>query len=130
MNLLPWKYPKIFKKNPFMFTLLENSMIKPQYQQWPFPFQNMETFVVPPQDELLVYKWEGFGRPNSTSGSLSSLESFGHVDDLDLSKLQFLEADPLNTTSSTSITPTASEDEFSSLEADYQTPHQTFTDSW
>ena len=28
----------------------------------------------------------------STSGSLSSLESFGHVDDLDLSKLQLLEA--------------------------------------
>ena len=107
-------------------------MIKPQYQQWPLPFQNMETFVVPPHDELLVYKWEGFGRPHSTSGSLSSLESFGHVDDLDLSTLQFLEAEPLNTTSSTSITPSASEEEeFSSLEADYEIPqHQTFTDSW
>ena len=49
-------------------------MIKPQYQQWPFPFQNMETFVVPPQDELLVYKWEGFGRPNSTSGKGPSIK--------------------------------------------------------
>ena len=37
-------------------------------------------------DELLIYKWEGYGRPYSTAGSLSSLSSFGHVDDLILSK--------------------------------------------
>ena len=35
-------------------------------------------------DEFLIYKWEGFGQ-NSNSGSLSSLDSFGHVDDLELS---------------------------------------------
>ena len=56
-------------------------MIKPQYQQWPFPFQNMETFVVPPQDELLVYKWEGFGRPNSTSGNVMTVVEFNYVKD-------------------------------------------------
>ena len=58
--------------------------------------EDMNSLIQPPEDELLVYKWEGFGRPYSITGSLSSLESFGHVDDLDLSQLQFLEDEPLN----------------------------------
>ena len=37
----------------------------------------MNSLIQPPEDELLVYKWEGFGRPYSITGSLSSLESFG-----------------------------------------------------
>ena len=119
----------------------------------------MHSLIQPPEDELLVYKWEGFGRPYSITGSLSSLESFGnflfyqnilklylfisklflgHVDDLDLSStLQFLEgqAVPLNTTSTSITTSTLSEvdsEDFSSpAQTDYySTPHQTFTDSW
>ena len=35
-------------------------------------------------DEIKVYEWEGYGRPYSNAGSLSSLKSFGHVDDLEL----------------------------------------------
>ena len=38
----------------------------------------MDSLIQPPEDELLVYKWEGFGRPYSITGSLSSLESFGN----------------------------------------------------
>ena len=122
-------------------------------------FEDMHSLIQPPEDELLVYKWEGFGRPYSITGSLSSLESFGnflfyqnilklylfisklflgHVDDLDLSStLQFLEgqAVPLNTTSTSITTSTLSEvdsEDFSSpAQTDYySTPHQTFTDSW
>ena len=116
----------------------------------------MNSLIQPPEDELLVYKWEGFGRPYSITGSLSSLESFGkfslfqnflkniifskhflgHVDDLDLSStLQFLEGQavlPLNTTSTSStLSEVDSEDLSSSAQADYYSiPHQTFTDSW
>ena len=35
-------------------------------------------------DEIKIYKWEGYGHPYSNVGSLSSLKSFGHVDDLEL----------------------------------------------
>ena len=106
-----------------------------QYQEWPLPFQNMDNFIDPPQDELLVYQWEGFGRPYSTSGSLSSLESFGHVDDLDLSKLQLLEAakSNLSDTNSTTLTSNSEVDDSSSTDADYeisQKQHHSFTDSW
>ena len=38
------------------------------------------------EDEPLIYIWEGFGRPLSPAGSLSSLESEdSHIDDIDLS---------------------------------------------
>ena len=71
----------------------------------------------------------------STSGSLSSLESFGHVDDLDLSKLQLLEAakSNLSDTNSTTLTSNSEVDDSSSTDADYeisQKQHQSFTDSW
>ena len=125
-----------------------------------YSLEDMNSLIQPPEDELLVYKWEGFGRPYSITGSLSSLESFGkflffqnfkkyiyfiqnfflgHVDDLDLSStLQFLEGQavlPLNTTSTSITTSTLSEvdseDLSSSAQADYYSiPHQTFTDSW
>ena len=37
-------------------------------------------------DEPLIFIWEGFGRPLSPAGSLSSLESEdSHIDDIDLS---------------------------------------------
>jgi hypothetical protein len=37
-------------------------------------------------DEMLMYRWEGRGQPLSNAGSLSSLGSYGHVDDLVLGK--------------------------------------------
>ena len=42
-----------------------------------YSLEDMNSLIQPPEDELLVYKWEGFGRPYSITGSLSSLESFG-----------------------------------------------------
>lgn len=88
---------------------------QPSYVKWPIaPYE--DKFSEPAHDELLVYRWEGFGRPYSDSGSLSSLASFGHVDNLDFNK------DLLRLRSF------SSEDDFSSssTEAEYTL----VTDSW
>ena len=48
-----------------------------KYRYWD-PYESEE-------DELLIFAWEGFGRPISPAASLSSLESeVSHLDDLDL----------------------------------------------
>ena len=72
-------------------------------------------------DELLIYKWEGRGPFSSGSGSsLSSLSSFGHVDDLVLSKeLLNLGTSPISISSSSSV---------GSLSEDHY--HHLFKDSW
>lgn len=95
------------------------------YKPWPIapvalpPPQDQQLAIMDPwmeasHDEILVYKWEGFGRPHSTASSLSSLKSFGHVDDLDLNKeLLRLGQKELEPSSS------SSDDSLSSESADY-----------
>lgn len=80
-------------------------------------------------DELLIYKWEGRG-PYSSGGSgssLSSLSSFGHVDDLVLSKeLLKLGTSHISTSSSPSVGSLSSTGSMS-LSQDH---HHLFKDSW
>ena len=86
----------------------------------------------PSLDEMLVYKWEGYGRPYSSAGSLSSLSSFGHVDELVLSKELLALAKQSNSPSSHSIA-TSTEDSFSIDDEDtFNTMSTTFQykDSW
>ena len=55
---------------------------------WIDPNAQFERGVIGQDDfgmeEIKVYEWEGYGHPYSNAGSLSSLKSFGHVDDLEM----------------------------------------------
>ncbi len=101
--------------------------VSPRYRQWPIlPASQGESMANPmdiesPYDEFLNYKWEGFGRPHSTAGSLSSLDSFGHVDDLDLGRQLLMLAKSSNSSESEGS---------SSSEAEYSLPQYALTDSW
>ena len=76
---------------------------------------------------FIVYKWEGFGYPHSNGGSLSSLDSFGHVDDLELSKTLIDLANQQQISNNIS----SSAEEMSSIfEDEYDIPQQYFMDSW
>ena len=71
-----------------------------------------------------VYKWEGFGKPLSNAGSLSSLDSFGHVDDLDFQAITAL------TCKSTSSESSSEDEEMASIFEDGKQMPFHFIDSW
>ena len=129
--------PVFVEPNPYKAVYNFNRQ-PPQYKPWPILGEQVrhdETNVdfqdnfAP--DEFLIYKWEGFGQNHSNAGSLSSLDSFGHVDDLELSNTLIALAYNQDDFSSSQD----DEESISSFEEellDMQIPPQqiTFMDSW
>ena len=102
--------------------IYDQVMCKPKYNIW------NPTQPQPALDEMLIYRWEGYGQPYSNSGSLSSLSSFGHVDDLVLSK-ELLALASLSNSSLGDSSITSSQDSDEVYEASSTSGFQ-FKDSW
>ena len=126
--------PVFVEPNPYKAVYNFNQQT-PQYKPWPIIGEVVrdETSNVDFQDnfapdEFLIYKWEGFGQNHSNAGSLSSLDSFGHVDDLELSNTLISLAYNQDYLSS------QDEESISSFEEELMDmpmpPQQYFMDSW